>query len=141
MHSSFIVHVIKAVFLELQYFYIMMLQHTSIKLILISLLSLSYKTWGKKLIRQMHISFIVKLYFWSWKHSCHGYSVRNFEPYLIGLCSTDWFIFYKIKFIHAYKDPANSVFCQTMYCFSLFSSIRKLSKHSIAVGNVGWPST
>lgn len=27
-----------------------MLQHTSIKLILISLLSLSYKTWGKKLI-------------------------------------------------------------------------------------------
>lgn len=42
---------------------IMMLQHTSIKLILISLLSLSYKTWGKKLIRQMHISFIVKLYF------------------------------------------------------------------------------
>lgn len=63
MHRSFIVHVIKAVFLELQYFLIMMLQHTSIKLILISLLSLSYKTWGKKLIRQMHISFIVKLYF------------------------------------------------------------------------------
>lgn len=50
MHRSFIVHVIKAVFLELQYFFIMMLQHTSIKLILISLLSLSYKTWGKKLI-------------------------------------------------------------------------------------------
>lgn len=50
MHRSFIVHVIKAVFLELQYFLIMMLQHTSIKLILISLLSLSYKTWGKKLI-------------------------------------------------------------------------------------------
>lgn len=50
MHSSFIVHVIKAVFLELQYFLITMLQHTSIKLILISLLSLSYKTWGKKLI-------------------------------------------------------------------------------------------
>lgn len=48
MHSSFIVHVIKAVFLELQYFLITMLQHTSIKLILISLLSLSYKTWGKK---------------------------------------------------------------------------------------------